>query len=93
MIYYFILKPIMSLFVILNEKILEFLGVDVFKTLVDLAPSTIIEYNPARGMYCVTGEKMKWLKEAYIIMGLDTSRILENVKWSSWGRYSYINCG
>ena len=93
MIYYlyFILKLRMSLFAILHEKIIEFVGVDVLKTLVDSAPSTIIEYNPNRRMYCVTGEKMKWLKEVHIIMGLDTSRILENVKWSSWGRYSYIN--
>lgn len=81
----------MSLFAVLNKTILDFLGLTVVENLINSAPLTIIEYNFERKMYCVTQKKIEWLKKAKINLNLNTSNILENVKWSKWGRYSYIN--
>ena len=80
----------MSLFIILYKNIVAYLGNNA-DLLINSAVTKLIEYNFEKRMYCISSEKIQWLKEAKNIINLDTSNILENIKWSKWARFSYIN--
>jgi hypothetical protein len=54
-------------------------------------PSTIIEYNSSRGMYAVSSEKIEWLRKVRDILGIDTGKTLDSIRFGHWARYGYVD--
>jgi len=54
-------------------------------------PFVIIEFDHPRRMYAVSSEKIEWLRKVRDILGIDTGKTLDSIRFGHWARYGYVD--